>query len=156
MLLRLLRRIARAVCKFARMLLEVIRLLLKVIRLLILHSNRIYGFVITQQGDFPMALLPIAPGYSPEFTATPIPTDAVLSSVPTWTTSDETNAPITVDATGLIVTVAIPTTATVGTSFVLTISYTNADGAVATASTTQIIVAAPPVDVTGFTIEQTV
>jgi len=99
-------------------------------------------------------LVPIAPGNSPVYTATPIPSDASLAtgSVPTWTSSDTANAPITVDATGLVATVAIPTSATVGATFVLTINYTNPDGAVATGRLSQTIVAT---DVASFTIEQT-
>jgi hypothetical protein len=117
-------------------------------------QHDITSFVITQQGD-PMALLPIAPGFSPVFTATPVPSTSVPSTPPTWTSSDTVNAPISVDPTGLIATVAIPTTASVGASFTLTISYTNADGTVATGSFTGTIVAAPSPDITSFTIEQT-
>jgi len=119
--------------------------------------NDITGFTIKQQGAPNMPLLPIAPGNSPVFTATPIPAGAVPTTPPTWTTSDAVNAPTTVDSTGLIATVNIPTSAVVGTSFVLTVSYTNVDGTVATATTTQTIVAViPPVtDITGFTIAQT-
>lgn len=100
-------------------------------------------------------MLPIAPGNSPVFTATPVPATSVPSTPPTWTSSDTTNAPISVDPTGLIATVAIPASATVGASFTLTISYTNADGTVATGSTTQTIVAPPSPDITSFTIAQT-
>ena len=121
-----------------------------------LPDHRITQFVITQQGDSNMALLPIAPGFSPVFTATPVPTTSVPATPPTWVSSDTTNAPITVDPTGLIATVAIPATAVVGTAFTLTISYTNADGTVATGTTSQTIVAAPSPDITSFTIAQTV
>jgi hypothetical protein len=102
-------------------------------------------------------MLPIAPGFSPQFTATPIPAGAFPApgNVPAWTTSDPTNAPITVDPTGLVATVAIPATAVVGTTVTLSISYTNADSTVATGSTAFTIVAPPPPDITGFTIAQT-
>jgi hypothetical protein len=112
----------------------------------------ITGFIIAQQGD---PMLPIAPGFSPVFTATPVPATSVPSTPPTWTSSDTTNAPITVDPTGLIATVAIPASAVVGTAFTLTVSYTNADATVATGSISLTIVAAPSPDITSFTIEQT-
>jgi hypothetical protein len=123
------------------------------------HQPAITGFVITQQGD-PMSLLSISPGNSPVFTATPVPAGLTPATPPTWTSSDNTNAPITVDATGLICTVKIPTTATLQASFVLTVSYTNPDGTVATgASAPQEIVPAtvvpPENDITSFTIAQT-
>jgi hypothetical protein len=114
-------------------------------------STSITTFQIQQENP----MVSIAPGNSPVFTATPVPATSVPSTPPTWTSSDTTNAPITVDPTGLIATVAIPSTAVVGTSFTLEISYTNADGTVATGSTTQTIVSAPSPDITSFTIEQT-
>jgi hypothetical protein len=100
-------------------------------------------------------MLAIAPGLNPEFTATPVPAEGKPTTAPTWTSSDTTNAPITVDSTGLIATVNIPATAVVGTQFVLTISYTNPDGTVAKGTTTQTIVPVPPVDITSFEIKQT-
>jgi hypothetical protein len=138
------------------------QLLFECVRLLreILHrmgppvSPPITGFVITHEGD-PMQ--PIAPGFSPVFTASPLPVGAVLAPgqpVPTWESSDPVNAPVTADSTGLIATVAIPSTAVVGTAFNLSISYTNADGTVAIQTDTFTIVAAVT-DITGFTIEQT-
>lgn len=104
-----------------------------------------------------MALLPIAPGFSPVFTATPTPAGTALGPgiVAVTSSSDTVNAPVTTDATGLIATVAIPTTAVVGTAFTLTTTATNADGTVATGSATFTIVAPPSPDVTGFTIAQT-
>jgi hypothetical protein len=65
------------------------------------------------------------------------------------------NAPIVIDPTGLVATVAIPATAVVGTSVTLSISYTNADGTAATGSAAFTIVAAPPSDITSFTVAQT-
>lgn len=100
-------------------------------------------------------MTPIAPGSSPVYTATPQPTGSVPATRPTWTSSDTTNATVTVDATGLIATVAIPATAVVGTSFTLSVSYTNADGTIATGSLTQTIVAAASPDIESFVIEQT-
>jgi hypothetical protein len=121
-----------------------------------LKKHDIRSFVITQKGD-PMALLPIAPGFSPVFTATPVPSTAVPNPAtpPTWTSSDTVNAPVSVDPTGLIATVALPATAVVGTAFTLSISYTNADGTVATGSISLTIVAAPSPDIASFTIVQT-
>lgn len=101
---------------------------------------------------------PIAPGFSPQFTATPQPAGNVLNPtqpVPTWTSSDPTNAPVTADKSGLVATVAIPSTATVGATFTLTINYTNADGTAATGAADFTIVAAPAMDITRFTIAQT-
>jgi hypothetical protein len=102
-----------------------------------------------------MALLPVAPGFSPVFTATPVPSTSVPSTPPTWVSSDTVNAPITVDSTGLVATAALPISAVVGTSFTLTISYTNADGTVATGVISLTIVAPPSPDITSFTIAQT-
>jgi hypothetical protein len=116
-------------------------------------ANRIEGFEIVQQETSTM--LPIAPGFSPVFTATPVPSTSVPSTPPTWTSSDTTNAPITVDPTGLIATAAIPASATVGATGTFNISYTNADGTVATGSFSWTIVAAPSPDITSFTIAQT-
>lgn len=116
----------------------------------------ITGFVI--QGD---SMLPIAPGFAPGFTATPAPAGAVPApgNPVTWTSSDTTNAPVTPNAsdpTGLTATVNIPANAVVGTAFTLSVSYTNADGTVATGSASFTIVAAPSPDITGFTIVQSV
>jgi hypothetical protein len=106
-------------------------------------------------------MLPIAPGYSPVFTATPLPAGSFLTpgtAVPVMSSSDTTNAPVTVDPTGLIGTVVIPASAVVGTTFVLTETYTNADGTLATGSATFTIVAAGGgggSNIAGFTIAQT-
>jgi hypothetical protein len=120
-----------------------------------LNPHHIHRFTITQSGDNTMPLTPLAPGNSPVFTATPVPSTAVPATPPTWTSSDTTNAPVSVDATGLVATVAIPASAPVGTAFVLTVSYTNADGTVATGSFSGTIVAPPSPDISSFTIEQT-
>jgi len=139
---------------------EEITLLREVVKLLkkLVKEERpkpsITRFVITQEEN-PMGLLAIAPGNSPVFTATPVPSTSVPSTPPTWTSSDTVNAPIDVDSTGLVATVAIPSTAVVGGSFTLTASYTNADGTVATGSISLTIVAPPSPDITSFTIAQT-
>lgn len=102
-------------------------------------------------------MLPIAPGFSPVITASPVPVGAVLApgTAAVSTSSDTTNAPITTDASGLIITVAIPTTAVVGTAFTLTTTYTNADGVVATSTSQPFTIVAVVTDITGFTFAQT-
>lgn len=131
-------------------------LLRRLLHLLETYANRITGFEpITQQGD-PMALLPIAPGFTPGFSTTTLPAGTVPNPAtpPVWTTSDAVNAPLqanTADSTGLSTFVAIPTTAVVGTAFVLTVAYTNADNTIASVSGSFTIVAAPSTDITGFT-----
>jgi hypothetical protein len=119
----------------------------------LLAPKPIQSFTITPGGI--MALLPIAPGFTPGFTATPTPSDSVPSTAPAWTSSDTTNAPVTASADGLTATVAIPASAVVGTVFTLTVSYTNADGTVATGTANFTIVAPPSPDITSFTITQT-
>ena len=115
--------------------------------------NRIEGFVIFEENP----MLPIAPGFAPVFTATPVPASSVPNPAtpPTWVSSDTVNAPVSVDKTGLVATVALPSTAVVGTSFTLTVSYTNADGTVATGTISLSVVAAPSPDITSFVINQT-
>lgn len=101
-------------------------------------------------------MVPLDPGQSPQFTATPTPADSSLGAVvPTWTSSDPANAPVTVDSTGLIATVALSPSIAVGESVTLTISATSPDGTVtATGSITFTIAAPPPVFPTGFDIAQ--
>lgn len=132
------------------LLMEIIHELRAIRRELAHPSTHITHFHIQET-----TMLAIAPGNSPVFTATPVPSTSVPSTPPTWTSSDTTNAPASVDPTGLIATVAIPTSAVAGTSFTLTVSYTNADGTVATGSTSQTIVAPASPDITSFTVDQT-
>ena len=117
-----------------------------------LYHQPITRFHITE-----VTMLPIAPGFSPVFTATPTPAGTAPGAglVPAWTSSDSVNAPVSADSTGLVATVAIPASAVVGTTFTLTVSLTNADGTVATGTLSQTIVSAPSPDVQGFTIAQT-
>lgn len=129
---------------------------LRAIRRMLETRHHIHSFTI--QGE---SMLPIAPGFAPGFTATPLPagTTPAPGNPVAWTSSDTTNAPVTVNAsdpTGLTATVNIPSGATVGTSFTLSVSYTNADGTVATGSASFTIAAAPPSDITSFTIAQSV
>lgn len=102
------------------------------------------------------SMIPIAPGFSPQFTATPLPLGNVTASgnVPVMTSSDIVNAPLTVDSTGLVGTVNIPASAVVGTSFTLTVTYTNPGGKVANGSATFTIIRAVPADIDSFTIAQ--
>jgi hypothetical protein len=116
------------------------------------------GGVMSQRGD-PMALLSIAPGNSPQFEVTPTPagvTTAAANAV--WSSSDTTNAPVTAnsaDAADLSATVNIPSEAVAGTDFVLTWTYTNADGTTATVTGSYTIVAVVEA-VTGGTMAQSV
>jgi hypothetical protein len=140
--------------KILRSILETTRENNLMLRVICIRLARIHRFEIHRTGDSPMN--PITPGTSAQYTATPVPTDGVLASPPTWVSSDEANAPVTVDSTGLVATVNVPVSAP-ATSFELTISYTNADGVVATGSIIdEIVIPAPPVvDVTSFTVART-
>jgi hypothetical protein len=117
-------------------------------------SKPVTGFTFTQENP----MLPFAPGSSPVITITPLPAGVQLTqAAPTTVSSDPVNYPVTVDATGLIATINIPATATVGApAATLTTSYTNADGTVASSISQPFgpIVAAVT-DVTGFTFAQT-
>jgi hypothetical protein len=132
---------------------------LKEIRRELHHKTAVTGGIMYQQGN-PMALLPIAPGNSPQFAVTPTPTGVTtLAANTVWSSSDTTNAPVTAnasDATGLTATVNIPSTAVVGTTFTLTWTYTNADGTVATPATLSLTIVALVTDVTGGTMAQVV
>ena len=131
------------------------RLLNRIERLL--DRSHIQRFTIQRTGDTSMGFPAITPGTSAVYTATPVPSTAVPATPPTWTSSDPVNAPVTADPTGLIGTVNAPATA-VPTTFTLTVSYTNADGTVATGSVTDQVVAAPPPpspDITAFQVART-
>jgi hypothetical protein len=120
-------------------------------------SRDVTGFTIQQQGDSGMPLTAPDPGATLVFTATPTPAGSALPSgvVPTWTSSDPTNAPVTADSTGLIGTVILSTAITVGESVTLTITATLPDGTTPSGSTSFTVGATPPTEVTGFTIVQT-
>ena len=120
----------------------------------ILEIDHIASFNVTREGD-PMALPPIVAGSTVVYTATPVPSTSVPSTPPTWTSSDPANAPVTADPTGLIGTVVIAAVAPVGTSYTVTISYTNADGSVATGSASDTTVAPPSPDITSFDVVRT-
>lgn len=131
---------------------EIARSLGKIERILT-HLNISNVTSGTIKGDTDM---PLTPGSTATFTVTPEPSNAtLLEHGSVWSSTDNTNAPVTVDSTGLIATVTFPETATVGAPFTLTWTYTNADGTYATASISETIVA-PVIDVTGGTITQTI
>lgn len=127
-------------------LLEENTLLLRAILRHLKPHNRIDGFVISR--ETPMT--PITPGTSAVYTAVPVPSGAVPATPPTWESSDPTNAPVTADSTGLIGTV----NAVAPTTFTLTVSYTNADGTVATGTVSDSVVAAVT-DITSFDVSRT-
>jgi hypothetical protein len=104
-----------------------------------------------------MALAAPDPGNTLVFTATPTPAGAVLPAgvVPTWTSSDPTNAPVTADPTGLIGTVVLSSSITVGESVTLTVSATLPDGTTPTGSVSFTVGAPPPPEVSGFIVVQT-
>lgn len=114
----------------------------------------ISGFKSKQENP----VTPFNPGNTIVITFTPVPAGAEPASgdVPTITSSDPVNAPVTADATGLIATVEFPATAVPNTPFVISINYTNPDGTVATPGTFSGEIVAPPApDITGFTAAQT-
>ena len=105
-------------------------------------------------------LTPLDPGLSPVFTATPPPAgSSIFGAIPTWTSSDPTNAPVTVDPTGLIGTVALSSAIPVGEVVTLTVAasftdgFGNAQSITGTVSFT--IGAPPPAAASGFSIVQT-
>lgn len=127
------------------------------------RKHRIRSFTIHQTKEHHMALVLFAPGNTAGFTATAAPEGSApaAGNPVNWTSSDPTNAPVVAnpnDPSGLTASVTFPSSATVGTSFVLTAEYLNADGNVASGSFSGTIVEAPPppvTDITSFTIEQT-
>lgn len=101
-------------------------------------------------------MIPLAPGQSPQFTATLVPAGSDLGGVaPTWTSSDTANAPVGVDATGLIATVALSAAIAVGASVTLSITATSTDGnQTATGAVTFTVVAAAVAFPTSFDVAQ--
>jgi len=99
-------------------------------------------------------MTPITPGSTPQYAITIEPTDATfVAASSVWTTSDATNAPVSPSDDGKSVIVDVSKDASVGTTFAVTWTYTNADGTIATASVTETVVA-PVVDVTGGVVAQ--
>lgn len=113
-------------------------------RLVFQSTERITGFDVEED------VMPFAAGATAVIEFVPVPAGAVPASgdVPTITSSDPTNAPVTADATGLVATVNFAANAPAG-DYTITCSYTNPDGVVATPGTFTGTIAAP--DITGFT-----
>ncbi len=103
-----------------------------------------------------LLMQPIVAGSTVFFktTSLPVGTSPDPARLPSWGSSDAVNAPVTVnpnDTTGLSASVDISTSAPVGTPFSLTITYTNADGTVATRTDSFVTVEVPSPDITDFT-----
>ena len=101
-------------------------------------------------------MVSLSAGQTATFSTTSLPagTQPAAGNLPVWTSSDTTNAPVTIfsaDPTGLSATVIFPASVAAGLSFSLTVTYTNADGTVATQTNSFVTVAAPSPDITGFT-----
>lgn len=83
----------------------------------------------------------IAPGTSARFQGSPLDlsgnfvTDLPSDLIMTWISSDSINAPITGPVTGEFVTISVPTTAVIGSTFTLSVSATLADGSIPSGST---------------------
>lgn len=128
-----------------------------------LDSGKIDHFNIIQTGDSVMPtqqpVIGIVAGATGTFSA--IPADAQDNQValpagivPTWTSSDTTNAPVVASADGLSVTITVPADAPVGTEFTLSVQATLEDGTVPTGSTTVPFLASAPSVVAKFVIVQ--
>jgi len=105
---------------------------------------------ITSEGGISMAIKGVLPGAAGVFTATPKAPDGVTtvalpvgSSVPTWTSSDPTNAPVTASADGLTATVNVAADA-VGGDFDLTVTATLPDGTTVITGTATVPILPPP------------
>jgi hypothetical protein len=103
-----------------------------------------------------ISMNPLAAGQTATFATTPIPSTSVPNpaALPVWSSSDTVNAPVVpvaTDTTGLSATVTFPSTVVAGVTFSLTITYTNADGTIATQTNSFVTVAPPSPDITGFT-----
>lgn len=92
--------------------------------------------------------MPFAAGQTAviDFTPQPVGVKLAEGDIPTITSSDPTNAPVTADSTGLVGTVVLSATAPAG-DYTFTCTYTNPDGVVAFGTYVGTIVQ----DVTGFT-----
>lgn len=104
----------------------------------------------------------IAIGATGTFLATPVDASGNTVTlpagiVPTWTSSDTTNAPVVPSADGLTVTVSVPSTAPttlVGTTFTLSLAATLANGAVVTGTVNVPFLSASTGTVASFVITQ--
>lgn len=126
------------------------------------HANH---FVITQIGEIMPTQSPvvgIAIGATGTFLATPVDASGNTVTlpagiVPTWTSSDTTNAPVVPSADGLTVTVSVPSTAPttlVGTTFTLSLAATLANGTVVTGTVNVPFLSASTGTVASFVITQ--
>lgn len=101
----------------------------------------------------------IAAGATGTFLSTPVDaagnaTTLPAGIVPTWTSSDPTNAPVVASADGLTVSVTVPATAPVGTTFTLSVTATLADGTTPTGTTPVPFLPAVTTVVSSFVITQ--
>ena len=116
-----------------------------------LNPHNVTAGHIVRLGD---TMIDITPGSKIQFTLTPAPSGATFVPAASIFTSD--TAGVTVDSSdGLIADVSIADGVIAGTTFIITWTYTNADGNTATTSISETIVA-PTIDVTGGTLERTV
>lgn len=101
-----------------------------------------------------MAITGIVPGATGTFVERPLPAGSVQPTgvIAAWTSSDPTNAPVTVAADGITASVAIQNPTPI-TSFTLTASKTLPDGSVVTSGPVTIPILPPPV--TSLEIDQT-
>ena len=138
-------------------------LLKEILEELRIHTRLLRRILAGEKPPFPThftiqetSMVALDPGQSPQLTATPQPAGSSLGSVvPTWTSSDPVNAPVTVDPTGLIATVALSSAIAVGASVTLTVSATNPANAQVAEGTLTFTVGAPPAEFpTSFTIAQ--
>jgi len=101
-----------------------------------------------------MAMMPLTPGSSPQFTATPQPVPLPDGVIPTWSISPAAAGMVSADPTGLVATVAIASTAAPGMNFVLGVQASMPDGTTPNGSLALTVVAAM-VETTSFDIVQT-
>jgi hypothetical protein len=150
-------------CELLHQILCQLKLINQTLLLLVPSPAEVDGFTVTQTGatmgtpPVPPVLVQPDPGATLQFTATPTPAGATLPAgvVPTWTSSDTTNVTITTDPTGLIASVVLGSAIPVGESVTLTVTATLPDGTTPTGSASFTVGAAPPAEVTGFTVIQT-
>jgi hypothetical protein len=120
---------------------ELARLRHDIDRLFRILERRRFPFTLTIKE---LCMIPLDPGNSPVFTATPQPDGTSFGSqVPVWTISDSTFT-LAPDPTGVNCTVNIPATATVGASVTITATVTSADGKETATGSATFTIGAPP------------
>jgi len=122
---------------------EIVELLKAILHLLHQQGNRVLGGVMSQIGE---PMVPIQPGQSPKFQVTPEfsgPVFALDGTKAAVTTSDLVNAPaaldLTDDPTGATFVLNLTAGAVIGAggeAIIVTWTYTNLDGTVATVNGT--------------------